>query len=870
MCELEKRIEKLERRLEREKRARQEAERLLEEKSMDLYDANQELSIFAATLEKLVEKRTEELEVALIKAESATEAKSQFLANMSHEIRTPMNAIIGMAYLALKTELTPRQKEYITEVYNAAKALLGIINDILDFSKIEAGKMELENSRFILEDVTGNSLSLLRQRAGEKEIELLFDINDSFLLGNQCALFGDALRLSQILTNLLSNAVKFTHQGYVKLAVSVVERSDNDAALRFCVTDTGIGLTTEQIANLFQEFKQADSSTTRKYGGTGLGLTISKKLVELMDGHIWVESTPNAGSSFIFTARFQLAKADESITTVLPDVNKLRILVVDDRREAQLVLVDLLTVLGVGLEYGKIHCASSGKIALGMLQQAEDANQPYDLLFTDWVMPEMNGKHFLHNLKNRNLVFQPQIIVISAYHSDVIRETAEEFGVQHFLSKPILPNALRQLFNAITGNTAINDYDASPLQNINLSGMRVLLTEDNLINQQLAIELMESHGVEVTVANNGQEAIEKLGAVEADYYHVVLMDLHMPVMDGYEATRQIRANSRYDNVPLIAMTAYAMITERNQCYEMGMNGHLSKPIELEEFYSTLAHYYVNVTANHSPLIQTQKSPDALPPLPDIAGLNIKDAIRRAGNNQKLYMRLLFQFVTDYVDCDETFTNKITSAQWGDAKMLAHTLKGLAGTLGVNLISNYVSSLEIACQKQNSESALIALSEMMKILSPILISLQQYFIENPLAKYTPLVNSEKKLDKLPSCMQTLMDLLVDCDNDANRLWEENYSEFAVTLLPSVINKIEQALHDFDFDTAHSLLKEVVTEFEATQIPTCIPKLAQKIGDNNQQLLDLWENNNEVFDSILPCKNQTAECWLDCKLLDLSNN
>jgi HPt (histidine-containing phosphotransfer) domain-containing protein len=203
-------------------------------------------------------------------------------------------------------------------------------------------------------------------------------------------------------------------------------------------------------------------------------------------------------------------------------------------------------------------------------------------------------------------------------------------------------------------------------------------------------------------------------------------------------------------------------------------------------------------------------------------------------------------------------------------MLAHTLKGLAGTLGVNEIPNYASCLEIACQKQNSESALIALSEMMKILSPILISSQQYFIENPLAKYTPLVNSEKKLDKLPSCMQTLMDLLVDCDNDANRLWEENYSEFAVTLLPSVINKIEQALHDFDFDTAHSLLKEVVTEFEATQIPTCIPKLAQKIGDNNQQLLDLWENNNEVFDSILPCKNQTAECWLDCKLLDLSNN
>ncbi len=769
--------------------------------------------------ERLLAKVNAELVVRSEEALAATQAKSLFLATTSHEIRTPMNAIIGMAYLALKTDLTPRQKDYIEKAHSAAKSLLGIINDILDFSKVEAGKLELEQARFELEDVAGNSLSLLRQRAHEKEIELLFDITDPLLLGRSGALLGDALRLGQILTNLLSNSVKFTHQGYVKLTVSVEDRSEEDVFLRFSLRDTGIGMTPDQLANLFQEFTQADGSTTRKYGGTGLGLTISKKFVEMMGGHIWVESTPGKGSTFIFTARFPIAKPVPPVAAVLPGVDVLRVLVVDDQPEARMVLVDLLTALGVGAAHGQdIACAASGATALAMVRQALDDGQPYDLLLVDWVMPEMDGGAVLQALQNGGMAHPPLSVVVSAYDSEMMHEAADRLGAQHFLPKPVLPDALRQLLNTLTGHNADEHSGHAPSDpDADLNGMRVLLVEDNPINQQLAVELMESRGINVAVTNNGQEALDQLAAVDANHFHVVLMDLQMPVMDGYEATRRLRADPRYFSLPLVAMTAHAMIEERERCQALGMNGHLSKPIEPDDFYTMLALYYTEpatltgAVAVAMPLASTT-APTAhpTPPLPTFDGLDSAGGLRRTGNKHALYRQLLTRFASDYGDYQNTFADYLTRAQWEEAERLAHTLKGLAGTLGAKHVPLLAGALEAASKAHQAEAAAAALAALIPELTPLLAALQQFFDAEQAPELTAVepehaaTNTPDPSGKLPDCLPQLWQLLNEGDSDAIDLWEKYHKEFAHVLSPQVVQRIGTALQNFEFDAAQALL------------------------------------------------------------------
>ena len=576
-----------------------------------------------------------ELETARKQAEDATHAKSMFLANMSHEIRTPMNAILGMAYLALKTDLTPRQHDYVSKIHNAAKSLLAIINDILDFSKVEAGKLELDEGRFRIEDVAGNSLSLLRQRAHEKDIELLFDVTDSRLLGEGGALMGDALRLGQVLTNLLSNAVKFTHRGYVKLLISVDARDADGVTLRFTVRDTGIGMTREQIGRLFEEFTQADGSTTRRYGGTGLGLTISKRIVELMGGGSGSKACPAKARASISPPALRSRNPRHRRRRRLPQADSMRVLVVDDQADAALALADLLGALGVGTTLpGGIDRADDGDTALAMIDRADADGRPYDLLLIDWVMPRLDGAGVLKALKTRDRRRRsPLPVIVSAYDSEIMHNTAEELGARHFLPKPVLPESLRDLIKWLAGDeTAFAPFEQKAGATVDLAGLRVLLVEDNPINQQLAVELMESRGVIVVVANNGQEAIERINAHRPTYFSVVLMDLQMPVMDGYEATRLLRLDSRYVKLPIVAMTAHAMADERERCLVLGMNGHVSKPIDPEMLYATLAEYKVHAPAMRpGPTTAPAGRPEAAsvaddPGLPEIVGLDVRSGL----------------------------------------------------------------------------------------------------------------------------------------------------------------------------------------------------------------------------------------------------
>ncbi|MGB5751035.1 MAG: response regulator, partial [Desulfobacterales bacterium] len=476
-----------------------------------------------------------DLDEARSEAEDATKAKSEFLANMSHEIRTPMNAIMGMAHLAMKTDLTAKQYDYLKKVDISAKSLLGIINDILDFSKIEAGKMDMEAVDFQLEDTLDNISTLVGIKTQEKGLELLFKTDPAV----PRALVGDPLRLGQILINLSNNAVKFTDTGEIVVATELVKKEKAQVTLKFSVHDTGIGMTAEQAAKLFQPFAQADSSTTRKYGGTGLGLTISKRLAEMMGGEIWVESQPGRGSTFSFTANLGLGK-ERAKKRFKPasELRGMQVLVVDDNATSRSILQGMLESFSF-----EVSLASSGEEGIAELEAASK-DKPFELVIMDWKMPEMDGIEASRRIKgHKGLSKIPPIILVTAYGREEVMQQADEVGLEGFLLKPVSPSMLfdatMQAFGEavpeISRITQRKKQEAEALKHI--QGARLLLVEDNEINQQVAREILEGAGLNVTLATNGQEAVN---AVKESNYDAVLMDVQMPVMDGYTATRKIR------------------------------------------------------------------------------------------------------------------------------------------------------------------------------------------------------------------------------------------------------------------------------------------------------------------------------------------
>jgi PAS domain S-box-containing protein len=522
-------------------------------------------------------------------AEAANRAKSEFLANMSHEIRTPMNAIIGMSHLALESGLTARQHNYVLKVERSARALLGIINDILDFSKIEAGKLDMENADFDLGDVMENLANLVGLQAEDKGLELLFVEPP----GLPTRLVGDPLRLGQVLINLCNNAVKFTQRGEVIVAIEVLERSEHSVLLDFSVRDTGVGLSPEQQRHLFKPFEQGDSSISRRYGGTGLGLAISRHLVERMGGTVAVESTPGEGSRFQFTARFGLQpEGTHPVPTPRASLEGTHVLVVDDNASSREILGTMAAALGLRTE-----AVADGWDALRAVALANAAGAPFDLVLLDWKMPGMDGVECARQLMQGSHDHRPMVLMTTAYGRDDVlhRLGSVHASVHDVLVKPVTPSSLFDACALALGKAVRPEGRSAQREEsltdhrLQLQGARILLVEDNAINQELALELLRGAGIEVTVADDGHQAIQLLG-LDATGFDGVLMDCQMPLMDGYAATRAIRLQAQWQQLPIIAMTANAMTGDREQALAAGMNDHIAKPLDIGSMFQTIARW----------------------------------------------------------------------------------------------------------------------------------------------------------------------------------------------------------------------------------------------------------------------------------------
>jgi signal transduction histidine kinase/DNA-binding response OmpR family regulator/HPt (histidine-containing phosphotransfer) domain-containing protein len=633
-----------------------------------------------------LEAQAEELVTARHKAEEATEMKSMFLANMSHEIRTPMNAVIGLSHLALKTELSPKQRDYVAKIHNAGTSLLAVINDILDFSKIEAGRLDLETTGFTLDDVIASMTTLTAQKAHEKGLELLVHVAP----GIPEHLLGDPVRLGQIFTNLVGNAVKFTERGQIRVTIESLERTGQKVLLKCAVRDTGIGMTPEQSAKLFAPFTQADMSTTRRHGGTGLGLTICRRLVELMGGQIWLDSEPGVGTTFSFTVWLGVGEATGTRRIVPDRLSRLRALVVDDNPEACEILRDPLSAI-----VGGVDVATSGSEAIAAVRR-HDAIEPYDIVFMDWRMQGMDGLQASRHIKSdETLAHKPAIVLVTAFGREEVREEAERLQLDGFLVKPVTKSTIVDtLMNVFAENVGAPSELVERASSARLRGARILLAEDNEINQQIAVELLEGAGATVTVAGNGREAVEILSrAPQPPPFDAVLMDLQMPDMDGYQATAKLRGDSRFASLPIIAMTAHATLEERQRSAAAGMNDHVAKPIDPDNLLETVARFY---KSPEGPLARAEARAPATGPaagVPPVAGLDTTGALARVGGNQTLYMKLLRQFVEHQGVAVDAVRSALASGDRERAERIAHTLKGVAGNIGAGQVHSAAGALE---------------------------------------------------------------------------------------------------------------------------------------------------------------------------------
>ncbi|MCG8619608.1 MAG: response regulator, partial [Desulfobacterales bacterium] len=723
---------------------------------------------------------------------------------------TPMNAIIGMSHLALKTDLTPKQEDYINKVHNSAQSLLGIINDILDFSKIEAGKLEMESIEFSLTEVLDNLSGLIAQKAQDKGVELVFAVDPQVPMG----LVGDPLRLGQILLNLTSNALKFTDTGEIIITVKNLEIDSEQVLLSISVTDTGIGLTEEQQSKLFQSFQQADTSTTRKYGGTGLGLTICKTLTEMMGGEIGVESEPGMGSTFHFTARFGRQAVSKQRNEILPQtIQGLHVLVVDDNTTMRQVLRVYLE----DFSFQVTEC-TNGKEALEMMAGGDNGEDvPFDLILMDWQMPAMNGIEAARAILDaRHPAEKPKIIMVTGHGRADVMKQARDLELDGFLLKPVTQSLMFDAILEAFGQAPEKNTSRTRKKEIRpegfdaVRGAHILLVEDNKINQQVASELLRDEGFFITIANNGREAVDILGDTPFD---VVLMDLQMPVMDGYTAARKIREDQRFDSLPLVAMTADAMSGVRENVLDSGMNDYVTKPIDPKTLFKALVRWITpgnrELPGGYAPDQADGKTGEEV--LPDLPGIDVENGVARIGGKVDRYKKLIRKFSENQGETDQQIRAAIDQERMEDAIRLAHTLKGVSGNIGAMGLHDLSANVESVLKAGAADRLPNALDDMARALRETLETFSALEESGPEGR--PEKTRELDAQALLPDFARLKQCLEDWDTEANTVLDDILAKAKGTPHEEGFKRVARHLSEYDNDKA---IDELDTIFDLLEI------------------------------------------------------